>query len=85
MNAAFDSRWVQDRNAVASDTLERSDFSALADAQTVFQTTASMRAVPISKASILTVLIPILIPMLLLVSVQVPVKEILARVVESVM
>jgi hypothetical protein len=38
-----------------------------------------------SKATLLTVLIPALVPMLLLLSVQVPVKEILARVAEAVM
>jgi hypothetical protein len=85
VDAAFDRRWVRDRGADATDTLDRSDFSALADAQTVFETTASVRPLPISKASILTVLIPALIPMLLLIAVQVPVKEILARIAEAVM
>ena len=85
VDAAFDRRWVRDRGADVKDTLDRSDFSALADAQTIFETTASVRPLPISKATILTVLIPALVPMLLLMAVQVPVKEILARVAEAVM
>jgi hypothetical protein len=85
VDAAFDRRWVQDRGAEAKDTLDRSDFSALADAQTVFETVASVRPLPISKANVMTVLISILVPMLCLVAVQVPVKQILARVAEAVM
>jgi hypothetical protein len=85
VDAAFDRRWVRDRHADAADTLDRSDFSALADAQTVFETTASVRPLPISRATLLALLVPILVPMLLLMTVQVPVKEILARVAEAVM
>jgi hypothetical protein len=85
VDAEFNRRWIQDRNAAASDVLDRSDFSSLADAATVFATASRVRGVPISKLSILAILIPALIPMLIVLSTQVPIKDILVKVAGAVL
>jgi hypothetical protein len=83
-DAEFERR-VQERRVAAGELLDRSDYSAMADAATVFATAANIRAIPISRVSILAVLIPALIPLLLLVSTQIPLREILAQVASAVL
>jgi hypothetical protein len=57
--------------------LDPAGVGPIADAATMFSAVQSMRAVPVGKASLLVIALPICGPMLALVALQIPIRSVL--------
>lgn len=85
VDAEFDRHWVRDPKASIADALDVSHWGSLADASTVFATASRIRGMPISKSSVLAILIPALVPMVIVALIQIPLKEILTRIASAML
>ena len=65
--------------------LEAPELGASADVGTIYQSVEHMRTVPIGKASVMGILLPMLVPMLLVAMTQFPLKDILMTLMKALM
>lgn len=75
-------RWVEGRK-LEDDILQAPEIGPAADVQTLYQMATKMQVVPIGKIQIATILLPALLPAVLVASVEVPVGEILLKVLKT--
>lgn len=80
-------RWV---TSTASDQtphpmFEAPELGASADVGTIYQSVEHMRTLPIGKASVMGILLPMLVPMLLVAMTQFPLKDILTTLMKALM
>ena len=73
---ALHRRWIE-RKPAAEALLEPEGIGVMADAATYYEAVKNMRVVPIGKATLLAIVVPMAIPFMVLVSLQFPVKSIL--------
>ena len=78
-NRAFETRWIDDPTKGA-DALGSPDVSSVADLGAVFTNIQQMRTIPIDRASVLSLAVAAVIPMLGLAALEVPLKDILVQV-----
>jgi hypothetical protein len=74
-------RWILGETEVDDPLLHAEELGPVADTLTLYQAIRSMRIAPISKFSLLAIAIPTLIPIAVLFSIQVPIKDILLKIV----
>lgn len=74
-------RWILGETEVDDPILHADELGPVADTLTLYQAIRTMRIVPISKFSLLAIAIPALIPIAALFAIQVPLKDILMRIV----
>ncbi len=70
-------RWIDSTMQVDAPMLDPAGVGPIADAATMFSAVQSMRAVPVGKASLLVIALPICGPMLALVALQIPIRSVL--------
>jgi hypothetical protein len=76
-------RWIEKR-AVEDDALiSAPEIGPVADAQSIYEAVQHMRTLPIGKSSLVAVLVPALIPILVVVSLQVPIGELLLKILKA--
>jgi hypothetical protein len=76
-------RWIE-KNPVEDDALICApEIGPVADAQAIYAAVRQMRALPMGKSTLLAVLVPALIPILVVVSLQVPIGELLLKVLKA--
>lgn len=80
-----DRRWILHENVGEQPILDASEIGPVADAATMFDAVKRMRIVPIGKASLIRVLVPLAIPMVIIAAMQIPVGELLLKLVKAVM
>jgi hypothetical protein len=72
-------RWVLHR-PVEDDVLSAPELGPAADIATLYELATRVRVLPISKLTLVTVLVPALLPMLFVVTLEVPLRDILLKV-----
>lgn len=70
-------RWIDSTMQMDAPMLDPAGVGPIADAATMFSAVQSMRAVPVGKASLLVIALPICGPMLALVALQIPIRSVL--------
>jgi hypothetical protein len=74
-------RWLDRPDAAADELLGSPDPSSLADAAAVYETARGMRVVPISQNDLVAVAVAAALPMVPLVALEVPIKDIAQRLI----
>jgi hypothetical protein len=77
----FESRWLDGRESAGEELLGSADPSSLADVASVYGTAKQMRIVPIARKNLVAVVAEAALPMLPLVALEVPIKEIVTRLI----
>ena len=72
-------RWIE-RQPVDDAALEPAGIGALADAAPLYEAVKRMRAVPVGKSALASVIVPMAIPFVLLALVQMPLRDLAAKV-----
>ena len=83
-HAAFDRKWIQRGGDGDETLLGNADASSLADASTGYQLVRDMKTIPLSTRDIPPLVIPVLLPMLALATLEVPLVDILKKLVAIV-
>jgi hypothetical protein len=78
-------RWIDGTTKIDSPLLEPPGVGPIADAATMYGQVRSMRILPIGKASLVHILLPILVPMLVLAAVRVPIGKMLVGLAKALM
>ncbi len=76
-------RWILGEPVADSPILDAPGIGPIADAAAMYDAVKRMRVVPIGKATIVKVLMPIALPMVVVAALQVPLKQILLAVVKA--
>ena len=77
----FAQRWLDRPDPAGEDLLGSPDPSSLADAAAVYETAGSMRTVPVSQKNLVTVAVAAALPMVPLVALEVPIRDIATRLI----
>jgi hypothetical protein len=76
-------RWIE-KKPVEDDTLiSAPEIGPVADVQPIYEAVQHMRTLPIGKSTLLSVLVPALIPILVVVSLQVPIGQLLLKILKA--
>ncbi|WP_454668763.1 hypothetical protein [Achromobacter kerstersii] len=76
---AVHEKWIEKKNVPDSPMLDAPELGPVADVQAIYQAVASMRGAIINKSVLLKILAPAALPMLLLISMQWPLKSTLSK------
>ena len=76
---AFEARWLR-RDDAGSELLGSPDVSSLADLDTAFQNVTALRTFPVDRRNVAVVAVAAALPMVPLVMLEIPVAEILRRI-----
>jgi hypothetical protein len=77
-------RWILREPVENAPILDAPEIGPVADASTLFDAVKRMRIVPIGRTAVAKILIPLAIPMIVVAALQVPVGELLMKVVKAV-
>jgi len=75
-------RWIERKAIDDDEVLEPAGVGAVADASVLYDAVKKMRAVPVGKAALAGILVPLAIPFLLLATVQIPLKDMLLKLLK---
>ena len=78
-------RWIDGTTKVEGPLLEPEGIGVAADAATMYGQVRAMRTMLISKISLVAILVPIAVPMLVVVALQIPIKTLLLGLVKTLM
>ncbi len=76
-------RWIVGEELPNDDLLEPGGVGPIADAIALYGAVRAMRPAPIGKIALIAVLLPLLLPMLIVFSIQIPIKELLLKLVKA--
>ena len=76
-------RWIAGTTNTDSPLLEPTGIGPIADAAAMFNAVRSMRSIPIGKASLAAIALPISVPMLALVALQIPMRSLFVGLVKA--
>jgi hypothetical protein len=74
-------RWIE-RASAEEEMLEPAGIGPLADAAAAYEAARRLRSVPVTRKAITGILFPMALPLLLLVATQVPLKDLLVKLVK---
>ena len=80
-----DQRWIQREPVSDSALLEAPEIGPVADAGAMYQAVAAMRTSPVGRRSLIPILVPIAVPMLVVVALQVPLKDVLVKLLKTIL
>jgi len=78
-------RWILGEAPVEDGLLQAPEIGPVADTLTVYEAVRSMRPVPFGKSTLIAIAVPTLLPILVLLSTQVPIKEVLKKIVGALL
>jgi hypothetical protein len=78
-------RWILDETDVDDSILQAPELGPVADTLSLYQAVRKMRLIPIGKTSLLAIAIPTLIPIIALFSIQIPIKDVLMRIIATLL
>jgi len=78
-------RWVDGTTKVDAPLLEPAGVGPIADAATMFGAVRSMRVLLIGKSALAGILVPVAVPMLAVVALQMPIRQLLLGLVKALM
>lgn len=73
-------RWILREPLEDSPLLEAPEIGPVADVVTLYEAVANMRVAPIGKSAVLAVVLPAAAPLLVLLGIEVPIKELLMKI-----
>ena len=73
-------RWILGEKPADDALLHASEIGPVADALAVYDAVRRMRPVPFGKSTLIAIAVPTLLPILVLLSTQVPIKEVLKKI-----
>jgi hypothetical protein len=76
-------RWIEGREVAAEPILEAPEIGPVADAAAMYEAVVKMRSVPIGKASIAGIVLPLALPLLVVAALQVPLKDLLLKLAKA--
>ena len=76
-------RWILREPVDDERILDAPEIGPVADAASLYEAVRRMRVVPVGKAAILKVLVPIAVPLLVVAAVQVPLKDLMMKLVKT--
>jgi hypothetical protein len=81
-------RWILGQNvnskSDAGDILDAPELGPVVDISAIYDAVGKVTPMPIGKSSIMMVLIPIIIPMLFVISRQIPIRDLLLKLLKTV-
>ena len=78
-------RWIEGQPVVdAEPLLEAPEIGPVADTISMYDAVARIRPLPIGRISLMSVLIPAIIPMIVVISLRVPIKELVLGLVKAI-
>jgi hypothetical protein len=78
-------RWILREAVEDNPILDASEIGPVADAATMYDAVKRMRIVPIGKGAIVKILVPIVLPMILVAALQIPLKELLLKLLKTLL
>jgi len=78
-------RWIDGTTKTEAPLLEPEGVGVIGDAAAMYGQVKAMRILPIGKASLAAILLPIVVPMLLVAAIRVPIGKMLLGLVKAVM
>jgi hypothetical protein len=78
-------RWILGEMEADDPILEAPELGPVADTLTLYEAVKKMRVVPIGKSSFLAIVLPALIPIAMLFSIQMPIKDLLMKLVGTLL
>jgi hypothetical protein len=76
-------RWILHGSPRDAELLSAPEIGPVADTVSLYDAVTKMRTLPIDRGSLLAIAVPALIPMLAVYAIQVPIKEILLKLVKA--
>jgi len=76
-------RWIEGRDVKEDAILNAPELGSVADTTSLYEAVKRMRVVPLGKASVTPILLAAAAPMIVVVAIQVPVKEILLSIMKA--
>jgi hypothetical protein len=76
-------RWILREPVEDTPLLDAPEIGPVADAAAMYDAVKHMRVVPIGKAAIMKVLVPIALPLIVVAALQIPLKELLLKLVKA--
>lgn len=73
-------QWVDGESVPESPVIEPAGVGPIADAGAMYEAVRSMRPLPIGKATLAGIIVPIIVPMLVVTALQVPLKDLLLKI-----
>ena len=78
-------RWILGEAPADDALLQAAEIGPVADTLAVYEAVGRMQAVPFGKSTLLGIAVPTLIPIIVLLSTQVPIKEVLKKIVGALL
>jgi hypothetical protein len=76
-------RWILRQPVADAPILDAPGIGPIADAAAMYEAVTRMRIAPISKTSIVKVLVPMVLPMLVVAALQIPLKDLLLKILKA--
>ena len=76
-------RWIEKKPVEDDALISAPEIGPVADVQAIYEAVQKMRPLPIGKSTVLAVLVPALIPVVIVVSLQVPIGELLLQILKA--
>jgi hypothetical protein len=76
-------RWIEGAKVGDEPILDAPEIGPVADAAALYESVKKMRRVPIGKSSLVMVIVPLAIPLVLAAALQIPLKELLLKLVKT--
>jgi uncharacterized membrane protein (DUF2068 family) len=76
-------RWIEKKQVEDDTLITAPEIGPVADVQPIYEAVQRMRTLPIGKSTLLAILVPALIPILVVVSLQVPIGEVLLKILKA--
>jgi hypothetical protein len=76
-------RWIEKKPVEDDALISAPEIGPVADARAIYEAVRQMRPLPIGKSTLLAVLVPALIPIVVVVSLQVPIGPLLLKILKA--
>jgi hypothetical protein len=76
-------RWIQREEIGAAPLLDAPEIGPVTDANAMYDAVKAMRPFPISKRSVTAILVPLVLPLLAMAALQIPLKDLLVKLLKT--
>jgi hypothetical protein len=76
-------RWILGESVADTPLLHAPEIGPVVDANSIYEAAAKMRLAPIGKLALLSIAVPAVIPMLILISIEIPIRELLLKILTA--
>jgi energy-coupling factor transporter ATP-binding protein EcfA2 len=76
-------RWINNTAVPDPELLDAPGIGPVADANSMYAAVTAMRAFPLDKAGLLSVVLPVMLPMIVVFALQIPLKDLLLKLLTA--